>query len=93
MNNLLEFYGTECPYCVTMHELVERLEKEEGIKIESLEVWHNEENEKRLLEIDKDLCGGVPFFFNTKTKKFICGNTSYETFKKWAKGEPFIQEE
>jgi len=43
MNHLLEFFGTECPHCISMHELVERLEKEEGIKIESLEVWHNPE--------------------------------------------------
>jgi thiol-disulfide isomerase/thioredoxin len=85
MNHLLEFYGTECPHCVEMHELVERLEKEEGIKVESLEVWHNEENEKRLLEIDNgELCGGVPFFYNTQTKKFICGEASYEELKTWA---------
>lgn len=91
-NHLLEFYGTECPHCVRMHELVERLEKEEGIKVESLEVWHNEANEKRLLELDKDMCGGVPFFYNTQTNKFICGETDYATMKKWAKGEEFTQE-
>lgn len=91
MSHLLEFFGTECPHCVTMHELVDRLEKEEGIKVESLEVWHNKENEKKLLEIDKDMCGGVPFFFNTKTSKFICGETDYDTLKKWAKGEDFSQ--
>ncbi len=62
MSHLLEFYGTECPHCVSMHKLVERLEKEGGIKVESLEVWHNKENEKRLLELDKNFCGGVPFF-------------------------------
>ena len=76
-----------------MRELVERLEKEEGIKIDSFEVWHNKENEKKLLEIDKDMCGGVPFFYNTQTEKFICGDTDYDTFKKWAKGEEFSQEE
>ena len=86
MNHLLEFYGTECPHCVDMHELVIRLEKEEGIKIESIEVWHNKENEKRLIDLDKDRCGGVPFYYNTKTEKFICGETDYEEFKKWAKG-------
>jgi len=74
-----------------MHELVERLEKSEGIKVESIEVWHNSENEKRLLELDKDFCGGVPFFYNTKTKKWICGETSYDILEKWAKGEPFEQ--
>lgn len=93
MNYLLEFYGTECPHCITMHELVVRLEKEEGIKVEAIEVWHNEENEKRLLEIDNgEMCGGVPFFYNTQTKKFICGDADYGILKKWAKGEPFVQE-
>ncbi|MES2023497.1 MAG: hypothetical protein V4439_02330 [Patescibacteria group bacterium] len=92
MSHLLEFYGTECPHCVRMHELVERLEKEEGIKVESLETWHNAENEKRLNEIDKDMCGGVPFFYNTETKKFICGEADYETLKAWATGAPFTQE-
>ena len=84
MSHLLEFYGTECPCCIYMHDFVVRLEKEAGIKIESLEVWHNPENEKRLLELDKDLCGGVPFFYNTKTKKYICGEASYEELKTWA---------
>ena len=92
MSHLLEFYGTECPHCVRMHELIEKLEKEEGLKIEAFEVWHNKENEKKLLAIDKDLCGGVPFFYNTKTEKFICGETDYDTVKKWAKGESFTQE-
>ncbi len=92
MSHLLEFYGTECPHCVSMHELVEKLEKKEGVKVESFEVWHNKENEKKLLELDKDLCGGVPFFYNLKTNKFICGEASYEILKKWAKGEAFTQE-
>lgn len=85
MSNLLEFYGTECPHCVRMHKLVERLEKEEGVKVDRFEVWHNKENENKLLEIDKDLCGGVPFFYNTNNKKFICGEASYEELKEWAK--------
>ncbi len=93
MSHLLEFYGTECPHCVHMHELVERLEKEESVKVDVFEVWHNPENEKKLLAIDNgELCGGVPFFYNTQTKKFICGETSYEILKKWAKGEDFVQE-
>ncbi|MEK7459781.1 MAG: thioredoxin family protein [Patescibacteria group bacterium] len=85
MSHLLEFYGKECPPCIAMHPLVEKLEKEEGIKIETLEVWYNKENERRLLEIDKDLCGGVPFFYNTKTKKYLCGQVDYEELKNWAR--------
>ncbi len=86
-SHLLEFYGEECPHCVDMYKLVQKLEKEEGIKIQRFEVWNNPENEKKLLELDKDLCGGVPFFYNTKNKKFICGEASYKELKDWAKEE------
>lgn len=87
MSHLLEFYGTECPHCVRMHELVEKLEKEEGIKVDRFEVWHNDDNLKKLQEVDKGLCGGVPFFYNTESKKFICGESDYEGLKSWAKGK------
>ena len=83
---LLEFYGTECPHCIKMKPLVERLKSEEGVEIVAYEVWHNEENAKKMQEYDKDLCGGVPFFFNTDTGKYICGGTDYEALKQWAKG-------
>jgi len=84
---LIEFYGKECPHCLKMAELLPRLKKEAGIDIEKYEVWHNEENLKKMQEYDKGLCGGVPFFINTETGKFICGETSYEELKKWALGE------
>jgi thiol-disulfide isomerase/thioredoxin len=84
MSHLLEFYGTECPHCVRMHALVEKLEKETGVKVDALEVWHNKENRKRLEEYDKDLCGGVPFFYNTKTDKWLCGEVGYDELKDWA---------
>ena len=79
--NLLEFYGEECPHCETMHPLVERLEKETGLKIKKYEVWHNEENSKLMDEYDKNLCDGIPFFYNTKTNKWLCGAVSYEELK------------
>jgi thiol-disulfide isomerase/thioredoxin len=81
---LLEFYGTECPHCVRMAPVVDKLEKEEGVTIEKYETWHNEENAENMNTYDTGLCGGVPFFFNTETKAFICGETSYEALKKWA---------
>lgn len=86
MSHLLEFYGTECPHCVRMHKLVEKLEKEEGVKVDAIEVWNNKENEEKLLAIDKDMCGGVPFFYNTQTKEFICGEEEYAKLKEWALG-------
>jgi len=83
---LLEFFGTECPHCVRMKELVERLKKEEGAAIESLEVWHDETNAATMAKYDKGNCGGVPYFHDTETGGFVCGETSYEELKKWAKG-------
>lgn len=81
---LIDFYGEECPHCIAMMPLVERLEKETGLKVERYEVWHNEENGRKMEQYDKGLCGGVPFFFNTDTNDFICGESSFEELKKWA---------
>lgn len=87
MTHLYEFYGEECPHCVTMRGLIERLKKEEGIEVESLEVWHNEANMRKLESMDKDMCGGVPFFINTETGKFVCGEADYDELKAWALGK------
>ena len=84
---LYDFYGTECVHCKEMDPLVERLEREEKVKLTRLEVWHNAQNQKLLQQLDGGKCGGVPFFYNTATKKWICGSTDYETFKKWALGK------
>lgn len=84
---LLEFYGETCPHCIKMKPDVEKLEKELGVEVEKNEVWNNEENAKKMEEYDKGLCGGVPFFFNTESKQFICGSAEYEVLKKWANGE------
>lgn len=81
---LIDFYGKECPHCIKMMPLVDRLEKEAGIKVERLEVWHNAENAKKLEEYDNGQCGGVPFFINTDTGNMICGEAPYEELKKWA---------
>jgi len=67
-----------------MELLVERLETEEGVSIGKLEVWHHEANAKIMREYDKGYCGGVPFFFNKKTGKWICGEADYERLKQWA---------
>lgn len=82
---LLEFYGTECPHCIRMKPLIAQLEKEEGVAVETHEVWHNENNARIMGTYDTGLCGGVPFFYNTETKAFLCGEVSYEELKRWAR--------
>lgn len=84
---LLEFYGETCPHCVEMRPMVEKLEQELGVTVEKYEVWNNEENAKKLEEIDRGLCGGVPFFYNTENKKFICGACGEDEMWAWMKGE------
>jgi len=81
---LLMFYGAECVHCHEMMPLVKKLEKEEGVKVEQIETWHNSVNKKRLEDLDKGKCGGVPFFYNEETKGTLCGSTTYEKLKEWA---------
>lgn len=84
--SLMMFYGTECVHCHEMMPLVEKLEKELKVKVEQIETWHNAANAQKLQKCDNGRCGGVPFFYNDKTDKFICGAAEYEDLKKWAKG-------
>ena len=91
-SNLIEFYGTECPYCDKIQPLIEKLEQDEGIKIHQLEVWHDDENMEEMMKYREDFlaaCGelGVPSFINTKTRKVYCGNLDYDKLKAWALGE------
>ena len=90
MNHLIMFHGKECPHCKVMMPVVDRLEKEKGISIKRLEVWHNEKNAD-LMRSYKDIiapkCGGqlrTPTFINLDTKEVICGETEYENLEKWA---------
>jgi thiol-disulfide isomerase/thioredoxin len=80
------FYGEECPHCHEMMPVVDKLIAE-GTRITKLETWRIEENAKKLEGVDKGRCGGVPFFYNDENDQFICGSTSEENVRKWAKGE------
>lgn len=84
--SLLEFYGESCPHCINMKPLVENMEKALKVKVEKFEVWNNDENAKKMDAYDTGLCGGVPFFYNTTSKKFICGSCSADELDRWAKG-------
>lgn len=86
-SDLIMFSGTECTHCHEMDPLVQQMEQDLGVEVKKLEVWHNAENAKFLSEVDNDLCGGIPFFYNQKSKGWICGNAEMDRLKKWALGE------
>jgi len=90
MAQLIMFHAQECPHCRRMMPLVDRLEKEEGVVFEKLEVWHNEKNAD-LMRSYRDIlapqCGGqlrTPTFFNPETKDAMCGEVEYNRLKAWA---------
>ncbi len=86
-NELIEFYGRECPHCMTMVPFIDKLEKETGKKVTRVEVWHHSENAHLMQQVDKGFCGGVPFFYNMNTGKWLCGAVDYGTLKQWALGK------
>lgn len=82
--HLLEFFATECAHCKKMEPLLERLEDELGLTVTRLEVWHNQTNANLLKKYDQGFCGGVPFFYNTRSARWLCGEPDYEKLKEWA---------
>ncbi len=90
MNERIMFWARECPHCKAMMPYVDKLEKETDIKLERLEIWHNEKNADLMRSykpIIAPKCGGqlkTPTFFNTETNDVICGEVEYEKLKEWA---------
>ena len=84
------FIGTDCPHCAAMEPLLNKLSFDTGIVIEKRDTWKNE-SDYRLLENyqektgDKE-CDGIPFFYNTETQDYLCGEVNYKTLKNWALG-------
>lgn len=81
---LYEFYGDGCKHCENMAPKVEKLEEQEDVEVEQLEVWSNQENADKQAELDAGKCGGVPFFYNTETDNWICGEATLKELKEWA---------
>jgi hypothetical protein len=69
---------------------VDRLEKETGVEIERLEVWHNEKNADLMRSYRDSIepkCEGqlrTPTFINTETNDILCGKVKYEDLEDWA---------
>ncbi|MBI4086751.1 hypothetical protein HY416_02080 [Candidatus Kaiserbacteria bacterium] len=88
---IVEFYGATCPYCREIEPAVGRLEREDGVTVERLEVWNNAGNAAQmeaLADLYEAECGGdmvVPSFYDPATARLICNPGSYERLKTWAK--------
>ena len=92
MQNLLMFVGTECPHCDAMRPLVAKLSFETGVQISERDVWKSEPDARLLENYQEEIaktdpeCQGIPFFYNTTTGDYLCGEVSYRQLKKWALG-------
>ena len=94
-NHLIMFYGTDCPACMDMKILLDKLQKQWNINIETRDVWTGADKEtnyrmfENYIEMTGNIgtdCDGLPFCINTETNQFLCGNVSYKKLEKWAMG-------
>jgi thiol-disulfide isomerase/thioredoxin len=88
---LIWFFGRECPHCKQLHPVVDKFIEDSGIKIEKLEVWHDDKNAQLMRshgDVIAEACGGslgVPSFYNEKTGKALCGmRVDAAKLQKWA---------
>mmetsp|Transcript_33348 Transcript_33348/g.61153 ORF Transcript_33348/g.61153 Transcript_33348/m.61153 type:complete len:168 (+) Transcript_33348:58-561(+) len=86
--HLIGFYAEQSMEAKRMKYLGGLLEKElPGIRIVWLETWENPLNERLRASIDlRNQCGGVPYLFNRRTGKVLCGVHSYDKLRMWAQG-------
>ncbi|GMI48984.1 hypothetical protein TrCOL_g6205 [Triparma columacea] len=87
--DLLMFTGDNCDHCDQMEPYLKRLEKELGVRVHRFNVWKDQVNFKLFEKLDEgQKCGGLPYFYNTRTKQCVCGATTFGNLRAWAKGKP-----
>ncbi len=90
MNHKLFFYGTDCPHCDAMRPLIGKLAFDAGIILDERDVWTNQadfrlyENYQNHVAKTDPECMGLPFFYDTKTGSYLCGEVSYKELLAWA---------
>lgn len=98
-NNLIMFYGSDCPACNEMKELINKLYKDRSITIELRDIWtgRDKESNYRMFENYMEVtgntgtdCDGLPFCINTQTHQFLCGVVSYDDLVLFAQEEKSI---
>jgi glutaredoxin len=85
VKNTIFFYGRECPHCKEAEKFIEDNKIDQKVEFESVEVWHNQENAKLLVQKAQE-CGlaeaqfGVPFVWSQG--KCYVGTPDIEAFFK-----------
>ena len=77
MTDLFVFIGTDCPHCVSMIPLLEKLHCEEHVTYTVYDIWANETDYRLYENITNNSCDGIPVFYNTHTKVFVYGLDSF----------------
>ena len=85
---LIQFKGKGDDYCAQMEPLKEQLKEELGVNIRCFEVWYDSKNLELMQRLDRGRCGGVPFFYNKRSRRYICGATTYANLRAWALCQP-----
>ncbi|CAM9170743.1 unnamed protein product [Laminaria digitata] len=82
---LLEFHGANCDHCETMVPLMHKLFKIFRLNVKRHMVWEGTSNFRLMAAYDMETgCKGLPFFYNRRTNKTICGATTWTNFRNWA---------
>ena len=84
---LVEFHGPDCQHCEDMLPLMKKVEKQQKTKFRRYMVWEGTDEFDLLRILDsRTHCHGLPFFYNRRSHKAICGATTWENFREWAAG-------
>lgn len=73
-----------------MRPLIAKLAFDTGIILDERDVWKNQadfriyENYQDLVKKTDPECEGLPFFYDTQTGTYLCGEVSYRELKAWA---------
>jgi len=75
--DLLMFTGDDCAHCDEMEPYLQFFERKLHKNIARLNVWRSNKFYRLFKDTDSG-CGGLPYFYNRKSKKSICGATTPE---------------
>lgn len=84
----LYFYGATCPHCQELNKRVEQEDLFSKISVEKREVYYNNDNREKFLEVTKGLGlesskVGVPFVVHKESGEYSVGvDKALELFKK-----------